>query len=1421
MADVIQVTITGNATGLVGAVTQSKQALGELDSSVSRADSTMKAAFTGAAIAGAAALAGGLSGVVTAAAGFEKQMSAVGAVAGATAQEMQQLTSLALQLGKDTSFSAKEAAVGLEELTKAGVSVQDILGGAGRAALDLAAAGAIGVGDAAEIASNALNVFNLKGTDMAHVADQIAGAANASAIGVNDYKFSLSAAGAVAATVGIGFEDLTTAIAAMGNAGIKGSDAGTSLKTMLMNLQPSTKAQTAAFKELGIITADGSNTFFDASGKAKSFAEIAQVLQNALAGMTEEQKLATLETMFGSDAIRAAAVIAKEGAAGFETLAAQIGKVTAQQVANERLNNLAGSLEKLKGSVETAAIILGMQLTPALKGLVDAATDIVNGVIPALEQIPDAIRTIQQVFGEGWLPSAEIQPFTLAVGEAAVMLRDTFGPVITTVATFVTGTLVPAIQQFAEPIAAFVAGFSGAVVGIGLFSAAVTAVSVVLGALLSPIGLVAIAVGTLAVAWTENWLGIREATAAAWAALQPILADLVVWLGTTIPPVLTWISQTGWPALVTAGQAVATFITGTLIPGITQLIEWLGPRLVPVVTWISETGWPALVAAGTTVVTVVQQIIQFFQALYVELEKREVFTQLGTIWETLVRIGETVWAIIQKISDIFRPFQEMTATFNAGAGAALIATFTGIGEQAGIATRPIELLAGAVQGFLAIISTQLAALEKFLGMLQGLGNVQMPSWLGGGGAGAQTLSWRGAGLANPNASDAEIDAYIRSAGGRRGMSPADIDRFVRMSQLERAGQGAQAVGDGGKSFGPLQLYTGGGVGNAALAAGIDVRDPRTWQQQIEFGMDEAIKGGWSQWSVARMLGYQGRPSGTPGGGQMTAGLSTIRQTQQEWAAGFADANAICGPYLASLFAQAVGRPPTVEEAKQIGRQMGVYYGGGITNAAQFDEYGTAVIRAMGGSASLRQTPVGSTTDAGRLGREALDLGNPLVGFNTPNHYFGATGYDPVRGFNVGGTGRSLRGGSDWMTIEQIAELGGGITNIITLAGQMGEALIAMGEQGSTAFATVADGAATAGETLVTTSTDHLGNVMTIYQDATGVIGATITDASGVIVNQWGAMTAAVTEQAATMATAVPEQTNLMASGALTSVTNMGAGILTTVQTTSGTTIATVTDMQGQVTSQTAQMANGAVLAANGMQAGVMTSVTQMHDGTITTVQDMNGNIVTTVTDMQGNVTNQYVAMAASGGSAVQQLASESQQSFGEVASSAEVIPPAAKRVDDSLKNIKPPEVSGIVNGFKNVTKAAEQAKEAIEEAAEAAEGFGRKGGERGGRDDDDDNPYRKRHGGGSVVANTPYLIGRTGAEEYFVPSTSGHVYTTGQLRPTGGAEIDYDRLADALAKALPRGDTTYVLQGTSEQILSDLDRRRRQEEIMLSGQGPR
>lgn len=369
----IDLTYTGGA-----AVKRAQADVLSLEKMLGAAGLSMGNLGKAAAIGVGGALVAGFAVAVKSAATFEKQLSAIEAVSGANASQMDQMREKALQLGADTSFSASEAASAMEELVKAGLSVEEVLGGAADAAVSLAAAGGLGIAEAATIASNAMNQFNLQASQLPGVADTIAGAANASAIDVTDLGMSLKQVGAVANLAGLSFEDTATAIALMGNAGIKGSDAGTSLKTMLQNLQPQTQKQIDLFNQLGITTEDGSNRFFDAQGNVKSYAQVAGVLGEALEGMGAKQKLATLETMFGTDAIRAAAIAADEGAKGVRTMAEEMGKMTAADVAAKRMDNLAGSFEELGGSIETAFIRAGSSSLVVIRSIVDSLTSGVN-----------------------------------------------------------------------------------------------------------------------------------------------------------------------------------------------------------------------------------------------------------------------------------------------------------------------------------------------------------------------------------------------------------------------------------------------------------------------------------------------------------------------------------------------------------------------------------------------------------------------------------------------------------------------------------------------------------------------------------------------------------------------------------------------------------------------------------------------------------------------------------------------------------------------------------------------------------------------------------------------------------------------------------------------------------------------------------
>lgn len=360
-------------------IDQAERSMEGLRKSSQTTEQALDKTSRGMGIAGAA-VAGGLGLAVKTAMDFDKQLSAIAAVGGKEAvSRMGEIREQALKIGAETSFSASEAAMAMEELVKAGIPVSDVLNGAADATVALAAAGGVDLPTAAGLASNAMNQFNLTADDLVGVTDTIAQAANASAIDVGELGMSMSQVGAVANLAGLSFDETAIAIGQLGDAGIKGSDAGTSLKTMLSNLQPTTKKQTDLMTELGLVTEDGANQFYNAQGELKPLRDIQQLLMKSTAGLTDAQKQMALETIFGSDAIRAAAVLADGGAASYDNFTEKMAGVgSAADVAKTRQDNLAGSIEQLKGSAETLGIQLGSALTPMIRSLADALTSVVN-----------------------------------------------------------------------------------------------------------------------------------------------------------------------------------------------------------------------------------------------------------------------------------------------------------------------------------------------------------------------------------------------------------------------------------------------------------------------------------------------------------------------------------------------------------------------------------------------------------------------------------------------------------------------------------------------------------------------------------------------------------------------------------------------------------------------------------------------------------------------------------------------------------------------------------------------------------------------------------------------------------------------------------------------------------------------------------
>ncbi|MDF2605898.1 MAG: Phage-related tail protein [Bacillales bacterium] len=429
-----------------------------------------------------AAVGAGLGLAVKTAANFEQQLSNVKAVSGATSEEMKVLSELAKKYGATTKYSSIESAQGIEELIKAGVSLKDIINGGLEGALSLATAGELELADAAAIASTALNAFKNDNLTVSKAADLLAGGANASATSVLEMKDGLAQVSAVASGVGVNFKDTTTALSLFANNGLRGSDAGTSLKTMLMNLQPVTKEQKEMFEKLGLVTKDGASAFYDANGKMRPLEEIAGLLNTKLNGLTDAQRQMTLETMFGTDAIRAANILYKEGADGVNKMYSEMSKTTAAEVAKIKMDNFNGEMKRLNSSIESAKVSIGNALIPALTKI----ADVVQG---AVDKFNNLSPTMQK---------------TIAIGGAI---------------TFVVLSLITVIGLL-------MASIGSAMIGFAMLTPVLAGVKTALMALTGPIGIAIAIITTLAIIIYKNWDTIKAKTIEIWDSVKSVISNV-------------------------------------------------------------------------------------------------------------------------------------------------------------------------------------------------------------------------------------------------------------------------------------------------------------------------------------------------------------------------------------------------------------------------------------------------------------------------------------------------------------------------------------------------------------------------------------------------------------------------------------------------------------------------------------------------------------------------------------------------------------------------------------------------------------------------------------------------------------------------------------------------------------------------------
>lgn len=313
-----------------------------------------------------------LGASVKAASGFEYEMSRVKAISGATGSQFKKLERQAMHLGQTSIFTSKEVAGGMEDLAAAGFSTKQIMK-AMPGTIYLAAAAGSSLADSVDITSSAIRGFGLHAKDAGHVADVLAMNANKTNATVEDTGEALKYVSPIAKTTGMSMESVTAAIGIMANAGVKGTQAGTTLRGALVRMIRPTKMVQTALDKLGV-------SVYDSHGKMLPLYDIIMKLKKATKGMSQKDRNEALAKIFGTNALSGMNALMNAGPKQLKKLTQEYEHADGQARKQMQimLNNYAGSIKKFKTASLNALINIGKAMEPTIRGVLGRLTKLIN-----------------------------------------------------------------------------------------------------------------------------------------------------------------------------------------------------------------------------------------------------------------------------------------------------------------------------------------------------------------------------------------------------------------------------------------------------------------------------------------------------------------------------------------------------------------------------------------------------------------------------------------------------------------------------------------------------------------------------------------------------------------------------------------------------------------------------------------------------------------------------------------------------------------------------------------------------------------------------------------------------------------------------------------------------------------------------------
>lgn len=702
-----------------------------------------------APLLGGLSLAGGLQSALSEGMTFTENLNVMGGVLKATDAQLAQVSEAARRLGADATLpgvSATTAAQAMTELAKGGFDVQQSMDAA-RGTLQLAGAAGIDAASAATIQADALHAFGLTAKDAGYAADVLANVANASTGEITDFAQGFQQAGAVASQFGLKIDDTAAALGTLANQGIKGSDAGTLIKSTLLALTDQGKPAQGAIKELGL-------TVYNAQGQFVGMGSLMEQLGAAAGRMSPEMYQAATNTLFGSDAARLAGVAAKEGATGFNTLKDAVNQQGgAADMAAARTRGLPGAWAGFQNTIDGLKLSIYDMIQGPLAGLLNSLSglpEFVSRNSTAFKVAGTVITTLLIPALTAWTIAQAKAIGTSIVGAVSALIGSwtaMAGAILNAAAA--AGTYAIAIARgvatsIVSGLTAMVTAFRNLSLGMRVAAAAQWALNVAMSA--NPIGLIVAAVVAVGAAlwafftktetgrklWDKIWTGIKTTFSVVWEWLKTAFQ----WLGEK----LTWLWQNvAVPAFQGIKSALEMMWSGAKIiwDALTNAAQWLGDKISWLWQSIAVPAFEAIKGAIETMWNGAKVVWDGFTAILdVVGDKIATFKDaIVAAFNTVKDVVTTVWNAIGGIIDSIGNGVGKVGEFLGGAGKVIVNTL-GIGGNAtgGLITGPGS---GTSDSILARLSNgeyviNAASTGRYLPLLEAINRGSLPGFAGGG-----------------------------------------------------------------------------------------------------------------------------------------------------------------------------------------------------------------------------------------------------------------------------------------------------------------------------------------------------------------------------------------------------------------------------------------------------------------------------------------------------------------------------------------------------------------------------------------------------------------------------------------------------------------------------------------------------------------